>query len=610
MAYVSNPWMDDEDEQNGQQIIGGPGDVLGTNANGQAQGGASGTEAPQLSRGVSGSQTNAVAAQPGAAPKGSGSWTNLNSYLDANRGAGTKMAGAITDETNNQIKSFQDKTGQVETGATSKIKAGGIQRDAGLEQAVRNDPISVRDKQREQFSKVYNAEYGGPKDVTEAAGTELADLNLNKGKIDNRLTGYETDSGRRSLLTDTFKPQRYSQGESALDGFFLQADGGQTFQKAKESAKGYDVPFSGLTSRLQNTIQSTRDQTNEARNNLRSVVSGETGKITGSLANTKAEIDRLNADKNRTFDDIAGRLSKKDLKLANIVGIDPETAQWALANGFDLSKLVERTKDLSLGDRVDEGTVSRLAALQDLQGSQDPYAGFDFTKAGGTTEAINKRNDLIQAARQGRDIQNELNLKRDQINAQRNEEFGRATQNDAIAKALGMSPQEIAWLVGGGADQDINYLRSQTNTDNWSGNAFGANKKNLFKEKGGAFDERKVKAFYDNIRKEIQRNPYVNLGDVANPEQRQQFANLVQKLGITGPNLADVQDEGSAFRNFDVAKYLADLNSKKSAYGAAERDHDLAVKNYIPKNAVDEINMSADDRWRLERDMQRQGKGF
>lgn len=580
MAYVSNPWQDDEDED-GNQIIGGEGNqVIGT---GQPQGGSAGTETPQLSRGVAGAQNNAMAAQSGTAQaKGSGSWTNLNQYLDSNRGAGKDMAQSIANTTQTQVGTFQKGVGDTENAAKTKIASGVTGERPDLVEAVKTDPISVRDSKRDDFNRIWNAEYKGPNSATDAAGEDLARLGNERDKIKQRVGMYDTEGGKQQLLKDMTNRGDYSRGENTLDSFLVQTDGGKTLADSRKATDGFDGSFSGLTDRLGNEISKGRQTTNNARDNLRNAVTGETGKVVDNLRGIKTQVDIDNAAKDATYSDIVSRLGKKDLKLANILGLDADSAQWALANGFDLSKLVEETRDLSLADRVDDGTISRLAALQDLQGSQDRTAGFDFGQRGGSTAAINKRQDLIDAAKQGRGIQNELNTKRDALNQQRNNEFGNAVTDAAIAQSIGMSPQEIAWLVGGGADQDTNYLRSQVDSNNWSDGAFGANKKNLFKDKG-AYDERKVKAFYDNIRKEIQRNPFVNLGDVASGDQRQTMSQLAKLLGITGPQLMDTQDEGGAFKNFDVARYQGELNSKKSAYGRAESDHDAAVKAYMER---------------------------
>lgn len=585
MAYVSNPW-DDEDEESGRVPSGMVGDPSG-GVGGSGAGGAANNANPQLSKGVSGAANQMAPTGTGAAGTGSGSWTNLNAYLNANRGAGKTMAQGIADKTSQQIGQVQGGVQKVEDKTKQQIQAGTTQYAPDLVEAVKADPVKVSKQMRPQYDAVYNAQYKGPNSAAEAAGSDIAGLKTQAGNVKQRLDLYGTDSGRGQLAGEVANRSDYSRGERALDSFLLQTDGGETFDKSRKAAQGFDSGLGTLEDRIGDAIRKGKETTDQAREGLRSAVADTSGQVRKTIDTAKGQVESTNAAKQKQFNDVTDALKRKDIGELRRLGMNPEAAQFALANGWDATKLINKTRDLSLADRVDDGTIAKLGALQSLLGSQDLTGGYNFGERGGVVDPFTVNQQMIDAASQGFGIDRDVRTKRDAANQRRNDEFGGATTDAAIAQAIGLSPQEIGWIVGGGLDQDAKYLTAQSDPRNFSQDEYGVllpssyaqREQSLFKNKG-FFDERAVKKFYDDIRSQIQRNPYLNVGDVATNDQRQAMINVNKILGINGPDLRDTQDEGAAFRGFDSAKVRSELQKKLAEFERAKGLYEGAYREY------------------------------
>jgi hypothetical protein len=185
----------------------------------------------------------------GGATAGSG-WTNLNQYLDANKGAGEQIANAAVKDTGNQFaadkgaidswsKGLQDQIGatkQADTDQANMYSGQAASAGSNFGQAA----------QQQSFDAWKNATQNAPKQFEEQAGYQ--DAYGAQSKIKDNLGLIKDPTKQSKIVADTFRKDRptYSQGMANLDTFLATADGGNSLnQKLSGLAGQYSGDFLG-----------------------------------------------------------------------------------------------------------------------------------------------------------------------------------------------------------------------------------------------------------------------------------------------------------------------------------------------------------------------------
>lgn len=181
--------------------------------------------------GVVSSGTNASSSASPAAgkPSSSGSWVNLNSYLDANKDQGAQVGQTIAGSVNDLGNKAQTSVDTLGTNFNAAVQNNTVAQD----QAAVNNAItgaqnlkagqSLDDNTANAFNAQKNATYGGPTDVTGFDGYTDAQKNINTASTAVGQTGSE--AGRNVLLQNQYKDASvngYNQGENNLDQLLLE----------------------------------------------------------------------------------------------------------------------------------------------------------------------------------------------------------------------------------------------------------------------------------------------------------------------------------------------------------------------------------------------------
>ena len=249
MSYVSAYTEDEKNKQAGIAPLSQPGGIVAT------------------STPSSGPSVGSASKGDAKATTGGTGWTNMQTYLAANNGAGDSMGNKIND---NAQQSFKDGSGAATQwfGDSAKQVSDGTHIDNDLNL---NSDISRLGQDR--FNSWRNSSYDGPNSFTpNEAVTTSAD------KIKNIGTNAGSPEGRRELLKDTFKHDNYGSGLQSLDNTLLggSASAMGQFQGMQDGAtdfgKGLDTLGSNLTSRV-----------GEARDNVAYKNNQRAGEITNSL---------------------------------------------------------------------------------------------------------------------------------------------------------------------------------------------------------------------------------------------------------------------------------------------------------------------------------------
>lgn len=188
-----------------------------------------------------GSSTNVgnvgQAVSGGSAPQAqnsSGSFVNLNQYTEANKDQGAGLGGKIAQNVQNtanqgltQLGQSQQEFNKAEESAGVNAKDYDVDKLTGIAQSVYNDPtklqqadIDAANTARTKAAAFKAGSDTGPKALGDLTSFQQAAGTLQGAQDKANLTG--TESGRETLLRDTYKRPDYSKGQSGLDQLLTQ----------------------------------------------------------------------------------------------------------------------------------------------------------------------------------------------------------------------------------------------------------------------------------------------------------------------------------------------------------------------------------------------------
>jgi hypothetical protein len=412
MAYLPTD-PENEEEQTGGAQEGAAGPVLGAPGATPIQG-SGGGQSPQ-----SGSQTK---------PTKSGSFTNLMSYVGANKGNDAAMAGSIRNNVQQSAGAADQSGNQFKQTAQTEIESKTIRDDGtiGKVKALPTPPAPQPAPQpaaagqphpaatpinSQQFATQYNATYTGPQSAVDVTG--FGDTQAAFDKVDKYGKAAGGDmSDRGSLLSDVYGAggKQYGSGERKLDSFILGA-GEQGQQAMKDIAKdysGYSGNFRGIQDWIGSRtagqeagtglVGSAIDTTKKTREDTRGAV-GEAQTGFSDIFKPLEDEAVVRNDKNRTE---YTALTRGDKEALAARGINEETYSFLSSlPGFSFNKLVSGPSDYGLGDLAQAPTVSSYNNLLELLGTAgaNNASQYDFTAKGGrdvsmNDDAITRASDL------------------------------------------------------------------------------------------------------------------------------------------------------------------------------------------------------------------------
>lgn len=205
------------------------------------------------------SNTIDLAAQNVAAPKtvkDSGAWTNLNTYLDANKDNAVDMGNKISTNINTQgdktkagiLNTQNDFNAKSDAGTISNLDKAQSDADTIIGAARNNAYDSqINDENVNRFKEVSNAEYKGPNDISASDYYNEAQLDLNK--TNDLINNSKTDEGRFNILQDVFNRPTYSQGQKSFDNLLILGN-----QEAKNNIVNAANSLNDLQSKWVNAI--------------------------------------------------------------------------------------------------------------------------------------------------------------------------------------------------------------------------------------------------------------------------------------------------------------------------------------------------------------------
>lgn len=172
-----------------------------------------------------------AAARP-ARPAMPGNRPNIQQYLQANQGAGQKLASGITGGFQKQVNKFGEEVGKTRGALESGSRP--LEQKLGDEgsqfaQSSFKDPQSLLNQQSQldEFRRLQGQGYKGDiSSLQQNVANQQMALQGRLAGLDESAKGSATETGRFQLLRNTFGQPNYTQGQQRLDQLFLQAQPG------------------------------------------------------------------------------------------------------------------------------------------------------------------------------------------------------------------------------------------------------------------------------------------------------------------------------------------------------------------------------------------------
>lgn len=322
----------------------------------------------------------------------SGSYTNLQAYLDANRNddIGGRVTGAIQGEVD-QAKQAQATAGQ---GFKQKVDESRIGTDQSLLDRIKQDARSVTGSEADKtaFQKMRDAQYKGPSSLTETE--DLFNPAYKESKeAQDQLQAMKSLEGRKAYLKQQSGPQ-YSKGMGKLDNLLLQNDPNSraAFQNLQSQNQGFESDYDKLLSELGDYAGKAKTDTegtkNAALEALTSGLKAQTGKTDERLKGRLGQLDQ--ADKYRQMlaskdfsgltDDVGNALADPEQRrgrFRDLFGVDPNEALMDMDPAQFFSQVNRENVTSDTVRNQEEADI--LKALGDLGGD---VSGMNLGTAG------------------------------------------------------------------------------------------------------------------------------------------------------------------------------------------------------------------------------------
>lgn len=345
--------------------------------------------------------------------KGSGRFTNLKSYIDANKGAGEQLGSKIGAGLEKEVKKASDTTQAQNIGKQVEAEkdrlAQGQQFKTQLGEETGAQAIAGNQDTSKQFSNLLNNQ-NVASNLMQQAQTAQSQQNIGLQKAQQNVEQLGTESGRFNLLKGAVKNPNYTSGQQRLDQLFLQAGNPQQLVEKQRALTG-GIGQSGkaletMYGQLGTDIGAAGTQAEEVSKMLRGELGTQTTNLTEAQRAEAEQINTQNALRNTALESYfkGGANAVQDPEQQKY--IQDMLASGGLQSGmrtYNVLKEPESYKNYAkfggtgykAADVLNEQEFERYSALQKLAEAQGPG---EFTGAGAGGVATEFRGQDLASA--------------------------------------------------------------------------------------------------------------------------------------------------------------------------------------------------------------------
>jgi hypothetical protein len=335
--------------------------------------------------------------------KGSGQYTNLQTYLDANKDTG--FAGRFSGKVGETVTQAEQAQSDVGSQFKQRADSSYVPYDEQLTQKAINAPKDVLSNQQEfeRFKKQRDASYTGPKNLVDEP--ELftgAQQKVQKAQTEAGLT--DTERGRRALLDQYFGSGAgrydYTKGQQDLDELLVRLDpeSKQRLTQVRQKAEPLAGQYEALKNQLSQYAANRAGETSEAKRRTRAALGiTDSGELAGSgaIQQTRGQIEstynKAIADRNAKLNSYKNQLSSGiiDRSLGNQYGLMSALSSKGLPGGSSFRSYGVNPMSYyregaapNINQVMSKEQQSRYDALNQLAGRQN--AEFNYADLAGT----------------------------------------------------------------------------------------------------------------------------------------------------------------------------------------------------------------------------------
>lgn len=331
--------------------------------------------------------------------KGSGRFQNLQKYLDANQGAGERLAGGISRSVGREADQFERQTQQKSDPISQNIQS---EKDRLAQAAQMNQQIQsgqaqqVAQNQLDDFTQIRTGQnqLGQIRNLKDQY-SQFAQQGL--GQLDQTAQQAATEGGRFNLLRSAYGGDRpgsqYGLGQRRLDQLFLQAEGGGQLNQLQQDLSSQvgqaRDQFGQKMDQFGQSVGTIDERTRQAQEEAMAALgqweqpgAGGFGTLYEQLqqgvASRSAEADaaverarqQLIAQGRAVTGKPGGQQQFIDADIARELGLSGSMNFYDM-NLSDWANKIQRGGEFGMGDVATEQQRQELAALKQLAG-RDP----------------------------------------------------------------------------------------------------------------------------------------------------------------------------------------------------------------------------------------------
>lgn len=376
---------------------------------------------------------------------GSGRFTNLQSYINANKPAGEQLGQKIAGKLGSSLETTEKQTSKQASDISSNIQAekARIGEAAGFAKQIEEDPTKITNPQPTQIEGVqsetpsiaqpvgpsaydrFKPLYAGTSSADQLkaqAGTAEANAINQYGTVGKNIANLGNEQGRFDLLKQSIKQPNYSAGQQNLDQLFLQTANPQALAQQQQNLQSR---LGQSQTAAQNAYQGTAGinanfigdnslgaQATGAKTQLTNALTGATDKFNAEQVAEVASLNARNVDTQNALDTLF-KQGYGTLSDAQKLIIDPMLQSGNLTAGTSTYNVLSdpnayqnymtgyNAPTASTSDVINQQDLARIQSLQQLSGiTPDKYT---YTQAGtgGVQTGLNtgKLTSAIESAR-------------------------------------------------------------------------------------------------------------------------------------------------------------------------------------------------------------------
>ncbi len=319
---------------------------------------------------------------PATAPKSGSGFTNLSTYVNANKEQGADMAGKVTGNIQTGIDAAKGLDTNFNKAASSQVPdANSISSNASsVAKGLWNDPTQFTGGAGQSKFTNATSNYNGINDVTSLQPYQ--DLNNAVTKNAAAVKNLANPYGLQTSVKDAYGNQsNYTQGQNTLDAFLTGSGAGK--DKLNQFTSNYNAndPTKSLANEVtgfNNNITKAKDATTAGQQQIQDALKSALTSKTADISNSASKLQAGQAERDRLLKSSQDAIKQGGQAAANALGVDPSTIAMLKNAGIDLNSFVSGTNSgQKLGDVVSAKDQSAYNALQGLSGGS---SAFDFAK--------------------------------------------------------------------------------------------------------------------------------------------------------------------------------------------------------------------------------------